>query len=303
MTWRRFALGAAVESLLLGLLLVWPNSKPNPPAVSPRRFVSLTAPLPLSPPPAIAAPLPRPRAMRELPSIAALPTQNAAVATPQPEPLSPPAPVAPPAPPKVATAVTPQPPQPQVGLFELAAADAPKVKRRIVEAGLDEPVPVSGGRHRPAVALAALDSAAGPATSRNRVVETSGGFGVAAKEAPRTRGPVAQAFAFETEQTSAPSRRLTVQEGAFRPVEILTRPKPTYTQAARQFGIEGEVVLQVKFLASGRLEVVQILRGLGHGLDENAALAAAQLQFRPAERDGMPVDQLATLRVQFQLAQ
>src|SRR6266404_8899765 len=44
-------------------------------------------------------------------------------------------------------------------------------------------------------------------------------------------------------------------EGALVPVEILDKPKPAYTAEARQLKIEGEVLLQVVFSASGQLQV------------------------------------------------
>lgn len=194
-------------------------------------------------------------------------------------------------------------PKPVVGLFEAATVEAPKPARRIVETAFAEPAPVLGGRSRAAVVSSALDSPVASPATRSRSALNSTSFGIAAADPQRNRGVVVQTSALESEPATVPARRFAVQEGAFRPVEILSRPKPAYTQSARQSGIEGEVVLKVKFLASGRLEVLQILRGLGHGLDENAALAAGQLQFRPAERDGRPVDQLATLRIQFLLAQ
>ena len=67
-------------------------------------------------------------------------------------------------------------------------------------------------------------------------------------------------------------------------------------------GIEGEVLMEVAFEASGALRVQRIVRGLGHGLDENALAAALEIRFRPARRDGSPVDSTATVHIVFQLA-
>jgi len=44
------------------------------------------------------------------------------------------------------------------------------------------------------------------------------------------------------------------------------------------------------------------VRGLGHGLDESALRAAQQIKFKPAQRDGRPVDSSATVHILFQLA-
>lgn len=85
-------------------------------------------------------------------------------------------------------------------------------------------------------------------------------------------------------------------------VEILGKPRPAYTEEARRLKIEGEVWLEILFRSDGTVAIQRIVRGLGHGLDENAITAASEIRFHPAEQNGKAVDQLATLRVQFQLA-
>jgi TonB family protein len=84
--------------------------------------------------------------------------------------------------------------------------------------------------------------------------------------------------------------------------KIISKPTPEYTEEARQLKIEGEVVLQVAFLASGELEVLSVVRGLGHGLDEAAIRAVRQMKFNPATNKGQPVDTTAMIHVVFQLA-
>ena len=56
------------------------------------------------------------------------------------------------------------------------------------------------------------------------------------------------------------------------------------------------------FEASGRLRVLKVIRGLGHGLDENAQRAAEQIRFKPAMQEGQPADSTATVHIVFQLA-
>ena len=58
----------------------------------------------------------------------------------------------------------------------------------------------------------------------------------------------------------------------------------------------------MQFTASGEVHVVRILQGLGHGLDEQAVRAAEQIKFKPAQREGKPVDSNASLHIIFQLA-
>jgi TonB family protein len=86
------------------------------------------------------------------------------------------------------------------------------------------------------------------------------------------------------------------------PAEILFKPKPDYTEDARKQKIEGEVLVRVLFTAGSEVRVLDIVRSLGHGLDENAVRAAQQIKFKPAQRDGQPVDSTATVHILFQLA-
>jgi TonB family protein len=86
------------------------------------------------------------------------------------------------------------------------------------------------------------------------------------------------------------------------PAEILSKPTPVYTPEARNLKIEGEVLLEVVLAASGSLHVVRVVRGLGHGLDDNAVKAAEQIHFRPASRNGQPADSTVVLHIIFQLA-
>ena len=87
------------------------------------------------------------------------------------------------------------------------------------------------------------------------------------------------------------------------PVEILSKPRPAYTPEARQMHVEGEVLLDVMFGASGQIRVLRVVRGLGHGLDESAQRAAHQIRFNPAKRDGQPYDSDAVVHIVFALAE
>jgi TonB family protein len=86
------------------------------------------------------------------------------------------------------------------------------------------------------------------------------------------------------------------------PVEILFKPKPDYTDEARKMKLEGEVLIRALFTAGGEVRVLDVVRGLGHGLDETAVRAAQQIKFKPAQREGQPVDSTATVHILFQLA-
>jgi TonB family protein len=85
-------------------------------------------------------------------------------------------------------------------------------------------------------------------------------------------------------------------------LEVISKPPVQYTPEARQLKVEGEVVLRVTFQATGQVVVQGVVHGLGHGLDEEARRVAQQIRFRPATRDGRPVDMTTTITITFQLA-
>ena len=85
-------------------------------------------------------------------------------------------------------------------------------------------------------------------------------------------------------------------------LEVISKPPVQYTGEARQLKVQGDVVLRVTFTATGQVQVQGVLRGLGHGLDEEARRVAQQIRFRPATRDGRPVDLTTNITITFQLA-
>lgn len=86
------------------------------------------------------------------------------------------------------------------------------------------------------------------------------------------------------------------------PAEIVFKPTPLYTAEAKSLHIEGEVLLEVVFESTGKLRVVRVVQGLGHGLDESAAHSAEQIRFKPALRDGQPSDCTAVVHIVFRMA-
>jgi len=125
---------------------------------------------------------------------------------------------------------------------------------------------------------------------------------VQSPEPPRALAAV-RSGAFGDVVAAAPQPRLKLESaGPTTSVEILAKPRPAYTDEARRLQIEGEVVLHITFTAAGSVEVLSVVRGLGHGLDEKAIEAAHRIRFRPALEDGRPVNSSAQLRMTFQLA-
>lgn len=76
-----------------------------------------------------------------------------------------------------------------------------------------------------------------------------------------------------------------VSEGA----RISSKPKPSYTDAARQNQVVGVVVLKVILKFDGSIGSISVVSGLPNGLTEQAIAAARNIKFTPAQKDGVPV--------------
>jgi TonB family protein len=149
----------------------------------------------------------------------------------------------------------------------------------------------SGGAHgaRGTIASAGFGSGVaspgrGDGRSNGRGVQQSG-FGDAAAQAAPT-----------SHNRSVPTAAATTS------VEIISKPKPVYTEEARRLRLEGEVLVEALFAATGEIRVQRVVQGLGHGLDEAAEAAANKIRFKPAMQNGQPVDSTAVVHVVFELA-
>lgn len=142
--------------------------------------------------------------------------------------------------------------------------------------------------------------------ARGVVASTGFGGGVATGNARTSSAGTVREAGFGDADVPAPptvQARPAAQAAAkIVPAEILSKPVPIYTEEARAKRIEGEVLLEVVLEASGRLRVLRVVRGLGHGLDDAAVHAAEQIRFKPAMKDGQPSDSTAVLHIIFQLA-
>lgn len=138
---------------------------------------------------------------------------------------------------------------------------------------------------------------------RGTVASTGFGNGTAVAPPPAKHGSVqSTGFADQTVASDAPKKKAATGEGATTPVDILEKPHPEYTAEGRSLKIEGDVVIDMVFLANGSVQVNRVISGLGHGLDETAMKAAQQIKFKPAKRDGQAVDFPARVRIEFRLA-
>lgn len=75
-----------------------------------------------------------------------------------------------------------------------------------------------------------------------------------------------------------------------------------YPEAARENGVEGQVMLQLAIGADGRVEDAQVVEGLGLGCEEAAvALAMNMPAWTPATQSGIPVRSRALIALNFRI--
>jgi TonB family protein len=146
----------------------------------------------------------------------------------------------------------------------------------------------------------------GASGARGVVASTGFGSGVATGNSRSSAQAAVRQAGFGDADVAAPptvqSRPAAPAPARVVPAEIISKPVPNYTAEARAQRIEGEVLLEVVFEASGKLRVLRVVHGLGHGLDDAAVHAAEQIRFKPALKDGQPSDSTAVVHIIFQLA-
>ena len=136
---------------------------------------------------------------------------------------------------------------------------------------------------------------------RGVIAGTGFGNGTAVAARPAAPGRV-QTGDFNPAPVAEAKKQTQQVKAVMLPVSIREKPTPVYTAEARKLHVEGEVLLQVMFTATGQVKVLRVLHGLGFGLDEAAVRAAEKIRFSPAQREGHAVDSTATLHIVFQLS-
>jgi len=83
------------------------------------------------------------------------------------------------------------------------------------------------------------------------------------------------------------------------PVVEFNPPQPATPTEARANQITGRVLLDILVRRDGTTEVAKVLEGLPHGCTEAAVDHARQWRWKPAMRDGKPVEATGTIWVDF----
>lgn len=89
--------------------------------------------------------------------------------------------------------------------------------------------------------------------------------------------------------------------GSLTAPRVLYKVEPEFSEEARKAKYQGTVLLTIEVGEDGKPHRLQVLRGLGLGLDEKAMEAVSRWRFRPASRNGRPVRAAATIEVNFRL--
>jgi TonB family protein len=329
--WTEFVFSTGTQALLI-LLLIWVRlmypAIVSPPEHSFRSIQLVSTPVPINHEPQPVPQLPKPTIVAEL-----LDPPTTALRLPAPTPkvpvkvevdAAPTVNIAPKKLDRLPPNSAPVIPKEAVktNVFSTGSSAAPTTTlaaSKVQTGGFGDPngVPAkeSQGKAVNIAALGSFDLPSGPGHGNGTggakgvpgVVASSGfGNGTAIADGrPRGSATTVQTTSFASADVAAPptvrSRPAETTARAV-PAEILSKPNPIYTPEARSLRIEGEVLLEVVLEASGSLHVVRVVRGLGHGLDDNAVRAAEQIHFKPAMRDGQPTDSTVVLHVIFQLA-
>jgi len=104
-----------------------------------------------------------------------------------------------------------------------------------------------------------------------------------------------------TEMRTAPSGPSSTAGGEVAEPSPLRKVDPKYPPSAAAENIEGEVILYAVIRRDGSVDSIQLVKGIDPQLDTNAMRAFAQWRFRPAERNGEPVDLEAIVHIPFRL--
>jgi TonB family protein len=88
------------------------------------------------------------------------------------------------------------------------------------------------------------------------------------------------------------------------PIRVVKRTvetKPSYTEEARLAGVEGTAVVYAEIAKDGSPENLRVLRGLRHGLDQEALKTVQQWRFEPNLQNGQAVRVATYVPVRFRL--
>jgi protein TonB len=221
------------------------------------------------------------RAPLSRPAPASRPLEVAVVEKPAPPPPAPPEPV----PMKVARA----PKRPAQDLPPPPARTQPLLPSAA-------PPPPSREAPQPAQQPVVLPGITLESTSQGSSFAVSAGNTLYGQP-PRTAKDPAEAKPYKAERYVAASQVNELPSVEGRPESL----RPFYPEAARQRGVEGDVVLRLLIDADGSLAKIDVIGDPGAGLGAAGARAIRQFRFRPGKVGGQPVATTITYVLHFVL--
>jgi TonB family protein len=329
--WGRFVVSYGVQSVVCAALII--TAVMHPDVLEPRdrdyHFVSLVStppPVPQAPAPVRHFSVPAPKVIEPVeprPDAMRVPAEVVRKKPPVPEEQAPKVTLA--AKKELLPEVKPDIPRPPVktNVFSSGSSATPTMAAapsKVQTGGFGDPngMPAQDTHGHPVTIAQAgafnmpngpgIGNGTGGANGVRGVVASTGfGSGIATGNStgiPASRGAVRQSGFGDADVVSTSQAKPKLAEPVVKtlPVEITFKPRPVYTDEGKQMKIEGEVLVQVVFTATGQIHVLKVVQGLGHGLDESALRAVEKIQFKPALKDGRPADSQAVLHIQFQLA-
>ena len=124
-------------------------------------------------------------------------------------------------------------------------------------------------------------------------------------------GASASAARLEASSNSEPKNREPIEDipadgsrrsAGFTPPEFLNRVRPDYPPQADLADITATVEAMAVFRSNGQVGNIEITRWAGFGLEESSERAIRQLKFKPATRDGRPINVRALIQYNFRRA-
>jgi len=94
-------------------------------------------------------------------------------------------------------------------------------------------------------------------------------------------------------------RRVYKVGGGVTAPSVIYKTVPEYSEEARRAHVSGTVVLSTVISPEGYPQEIQVVRGIGSGLDENAILTLSKWRFQPGVKDGRSVAVQASIEVNF----
>jgi TonB family protein len=296
----------------IAVVTLAPQPKPEPPP----------KPAPRPPPPKPLPPTPTPPPKVHVPRVIEPPPEVKPLPIPQPKPVN----LQPPAPPK---AVHPPPAPVKVNLGVAMAASVTNHDAHPSAVRLGSPTnplrPLTGpavsnvslgvagmpgmnrgntgnGPHATAVNMGSGSANSNNLNGRDNAVGPVRGVKLGSGTGPITSKNYAAVAPVQlgTPPPPAASRSAALSVSAATPPKVTFKPNPVYSEEAKEHHIQGNAVVSVVFRANGTMEVIGLVHGLGHGLDEPALEAARGVRFQPAlDAAGHPTDFATNIIVHF----